>query len=265
MQRLQGKVALITGGAGGIGTATARRIVQEGGKVAIADIDQARAEAVADEFGDAGFAITFDAGDAGSIEAMVESTVAHFGRLDVLHNNAAITDPEIQKHDRTAPEIPLEVWNATLNVNLTGYLVACKYAIPHMVKTGGGSIINTASGSGIFGDLVRIGYGTSKAGIIAMTKYIATQHGRQGIRCNAIAPGLIVTPALERTAADIKAVQLRHTVINRLGVPEDIAALVAYLASDESGYITGECIAINGGSNMHQPHFADFAEPPPEV
>jgi NAD(P)-dependent dehydrogenase (short-subunit alcohol dehydrogenase family) len=260
MKRLEGKVAIITGGAGGIGSATARRMVEEGARVVIADIDEQHAGEVAGEFGDAGFAVAFDAGDPASIEALVEKSVRHFGRLDILHNNAAITDPEIQKFDLTAPEIPLEIWKATLDVNLTSYLVACKYAIPHMVETGGGAIINTASGSGIFGDLSRIGYGTSKAGIIVMTKYIATQHGHQGIRCNAIAPGVIVTPALERTAADIKAIALRHNVVNRLGKPEDIAALAAFLASEESGYITGECIAINGGSNIHQPHYADFME-----
>ena len=259
MQRLTDKVAIITGGAGGIGSATARRLVEEGAKVVIADIDEARAKEVASDIGSAAIAIQYDASDIDSVESMINSAAEHFGRLDILHNNAAITDPEIQKYDSTAPDIPIDIWQATLNVNLTGYLVACKFAIPHMVKGGSGSIINTASGSGICGDLVRIAYGTSKAGIIAMTKYVATQHGRQGIRCNAIAPGVILTAALERAAADIKEVALRHTVLRRLGKPEDIAALVAYLASEESAYMTGQCLEIDGGWLIHQPHFGDFA------
>lgn len=259
MQRLRDKVAIVTGGAGGIGSAVARRLVSEGAQVVVADIDLGRATSVANELGSAALPVEYDAGDADSIRGLVEATVRHFGGLDILHNNAAVTDPAVQSQDRTAPEIPVEVWQKVLDVNLTGYLIGCKYAVPEMIKRGGGSIINTASGSGMLGDLVRVAYGTSKAGIIALTKYVATQHGRDGVRCNAIAPGVIVTQALREAASDILAIQSRHVVIKRLGVPEDIAGLVAYLASDEAGYITGQCISIDGGAAMHQPHFADFA------
>ena len=258
MQRLQDKVAVVTGGGGGIGSASASRIVAEGGLVTVADIDLARATAVADELGEAALALQFDAADCDSIAAMIEQTVKHFGRLDILHNNAAITDPAVHALDTTAPDIPLDIWRKVLDVNLTGYLAGCKYAIPHMIANGGGSIINTASGSGLLGDVVRIAYGASKAGIIAITKYVATQHGHHGIRCNAIAPGVILTEALRQTAADVLAGASRHVLTRRLGTPEDIAALVAYLASEEAGYITGECIGINGGPMAHQPQYADM-------
>lgn len=258
MQRLTGKVAIVTGGGGGIGSATALRLVEEGAKVIVADINLAAAEKAAEPLAENGLAIQYDAQDIQSIKRMVEQSVAHFGRLDILHNNTALTDPEIQGYDTTAVDIPLDVWQKTLDINLTGYLACCKYVVPHMVKTGGGSIINTASGSGTKGDLTRIAYGSTKGAIITMSKYIATQHGHQGIRCNAIAPGVIVTEALKRTAPDIKEIIGKYVLTNRLGAPEDIAALVAFLSADESGYITGTCIEINGGTTACQPHYAEF-------
>ncbi|MES2263887.1 MAG: SDR family oxidoreductase [Pseudomonadota bacterium] len=258
MQRLQDKVAIVTGGGGGIGAATARRLAQEGAQVVIADIDGARAAQVADAIGAAALAVQYDAADTASIEAMIAQTVTHFGRLHILHNNAALTDPAVQALDTTATEIPFDTWNAILNVNLTGYLAACRYAIPHMVDAGGGSIINTVSNSGLVGDTARIAYGSSKAGAIALTRYVATQYGRLGIRCNAISPGVILTPAMEAAVPEIRANAMRHVLTRRLGVPDDVAALVAYLSSEEAGYLTGQCISIDGGRLAHQPHYADF-------
>jgi NAD(P)-dependent dehydrogenase (short-subunit alcohol dehydrogenase family) len=259
-RRLEGKVAIVTGGAGGIGSAVARRIVAEGGRVAVADLKLDLAESVVAGLGDAGLAVQFDAADTDSIEAMVETTVARFGGLDILHNNAAITTVEVQEYDTNAIDIPLQVWKEILDVNLTAYLAGCKYALPHMIARGGGSIINTASTSGMVGDVARIGYGTSKAGIIVMSKYIATQYGRQGIRCNAIAPGIILTEATAKAVPEIAQNFGKHLVLNRMGTPEDIAALVAFLAADESGYITGQCIGIEGGSQIHQPHYAEYVQ-----
>jgi NAD(P)-dependent dehydrogenase (short-subunit alcohol dehydrogenase family) len=259
MRRLQDKVAIVTGGGGGIGAAVAKRLVGEGARVAIADLFEESAVKAAEHLGDQAFPIRFDAAEPESVKEMIERTVARFGRIDILHNNAALTDPERQSQDTTAIDIPLDIWNATMSINLTGYLLGCKYALPHMIAGGGGSIINTASGSGIAGDLARIAYGSSKAAIIALTKYVATQHGHQGIRCNAIAPGVILTPALSRTVPGLADIIKRHVLTPRFGTPEDIAALVAFLASDESGYITGETISINGGSLSHQPHYADLA------
>lgn len=258
MRRLEGKVAIVTGGAGGIGAATVKRLVEEGARVAVADINLAAAQQVAESIGDAALAIEFDASDISSIEKMVNKTAEHFSRLDILNNNTALTDPNLQKYDTTSVDIPLDIWQKTLDINLTSYMACCKFAIPHMIKSGGGSIINTASGSGLRGDLSRIAYGSTKGAVITMSKYIATQHGHQDIRCNAIAPGLIVTPALERTAPEVKEVIGKYMLTNRLGKPEDIAALVAYLAADESSFITGTCIEINGGTSACQPHYAEF-------
>ncbi len=260
MRRLEGKVAIVTGGGGGIGSAVARRIVAEGGRVAIADLYEDSARRAAEPLGEDAMAIGFDAADAASVAAMVEATVKRFGRLDILHNNAALTDPERQQQDTTAIDIPLEIWNATMTINVTGYLLGCKYALPHMIAGGGGSIINTASGSGMAGDLARVAYGSSKGAIIALTRYIATQHGKQGIRCNAIAPGVVLTEALSRTVPGLADIIKRHILTPRFGTPEDIAALAAFLASDESAYITGQTISIDGGSMAHQPHYADLAD-----
>jgi NAD(P)-dependent dehydrogenase (short-subunit alcohol dehydrogenase family) len=260
MGRLQGKVAIVTGGGGGIGSAVARRMVSEGAKVAIADVFLDAAKAAAEPLGDSALAVQFDALDPTAVEAMVETTVSHFGRLDILHNNAAMTDPSKHPLDTDAVTIPIEIWDEIIDINLRGYLLGCKYAIPHMVKGGGGSIINTASNSGTAGDLARIAYGASKGAIITMTKYIATQHGKQNIRCNSVAPGVVLTEALDKTVPGLKDIIKRHILTPEFGTPDDIAALVAFLASDESRYITGENISISGGGLIHQPHYADLMD-----
>jgi len=259
MRRLEGKVALVTGGAGGIGVATGRRLVDEGALVVLADINLAQAEAAAEAIGDRASALEYDAADPASVERMVATAVERHGRLDILHNNAAITAPEIQRLDTTAPEIPLEVWDQILAVNLRGYLTTCKHALPVMLAQGGGSIVNTTSGSGLVGDLSRIAYGASKGGIITLTRYIATQHGRQGVRCNAIAPGMILTEATRAAVPELVDLIANHVLTPRLGRPEDVAALVAFLASDDAGFINGETICCNGGSLAHQPHMYDLS------
>jgi NAD(P)-dependent dehydrogenase (short-subunit alcohol dehydrogenase family) len=260
MGRLAGKVAIVTGGGGGIGSAVVRRFVSEGAKVAVADVFAESAQAVAGPLGDAALAVQFDAADPASVEALVEQTVNHFGRLDILHNNAAMTDPAKSMADTDAVTIPVEIWDEIIDINLRGYMLGCKYAIPHMIRGGGGSIINTASNSGSAGDLARIAYGASKGAIITMTKYVATQHGRHNIRCNSVAPGVVLTEALAKTVPGLAEIIKRHILTPEFGVPDDIAALVAFLASDESRYITGENISISGGGLSHQPHYADLLQ-----
>lgn len=258
MRRLEGKVAIVTGGGGGIGSAVAGRFVAEGAKVVIADLIQEAAERAATPLGNSAIAFQCDAADPQSVKGMVDVAVEHFGRLDILHNNAAMTEPVKSAQDTTAPDIPIGIWREILDVNLTGYMLGCKYAIPRMIESGGGSIINTASNSGSAGDLARIAYGSSKAAIIGLTKYVATQHGRQNIRCNSVAPGVVLTRALEETVPGLKEIIQRHILTPEFGTPDDIAALVTFLASDESRYITGENISISGGGLVHQPHYADL-------
>jgi NAD(P)-dependent dehydrogenase (short-subunit alcohol dehydrogenase family) len=233
MNRLADKVAIITGGAGGLGAACAERFAAEGAKVVVADVVDERAQALATRLGGGSIALHFDCGEEGSIRDGIEEVVRRFGKIDILFNNAAAVGYEVMTADTTAPEISMDVWNLIMKVNVTGVMLGCKYAIPHMVKNGGGSIINTASDSALAGDNVRIAYGTSKAAVVALTKYVATQHGLQGIRCNAICPGPI-------------------------GKPADIAAMAAYLAADESEYVTGQAISVDGGHLAHQPQIADM-------
>jgi NAD(P)-dependent dehydrogenase (short-subunit alcohol dehydrogenase family) len=153
-----------------------------------------------------------------------------------------------------------DVWDETMRTNLRGTAMAIKHAIPHLRARGGGSIVNTASGSGLSGADSPTAYGVSKAGIIALTQYVATQHGKEGIRCNAIAPGLIVTPATadNYAAGEIGDIMLRHALTPRLGLPKDIAWALVWLASDEGAFVTGQCIQVDGGELSHHPFWADF-------
>jgi NAD(P)-dependent dehydrogenase (short-subunit alcohol dehydrogenase family) len=260
MNRLEGKVAFITGGAGGIGSATAKRFVDEGARVMIADLHGDAARALAERLGPQAAAVTCDIGDEASIIAAFEETDRKFGKLDILFNNAALTDDATMAQDTTITEIPLEVWNRTLQVNATGFMLCSRHAIPRMAAIGGGVIVNTASGSGLLADGSRVAYGTSKAAVISLTRYIATQHGKQRIRCNAIAPGPIVTPHSRTLAGPLFDMIAKHMPMGDLGTPEDAAALAAFLASDDSRYINGQTIALDGGMTAHHCHVRDMEE-----
>ena len=245
------KVAVVTGGAGGIGSATARALAREGASVAVLDVDGDGAERVAAEINDAGGeaqAVVADLSIESDVVAAVESVVARFGRLDVLHNNAALTESEFLRRDTAVTELELEVWDRTLAVNLTSQMLTCKHAIPEMVRHGGGSIINMSSGASLKGDRTRTAYGVSKAGVNTLTLYVAASHGKQNIRVNTIVPGLIVTDAVRAYLNDeILAGLSRSILTTHLGEPEDIANTVVFLASEESRYITGQMISVDGG------------------
>lgn len=260
MDRLTGKVALVTAGAGRIGAATARRLAAEGARVMIADIQGDKAQALAREIGPSAAATAFDAADVAQVERVVEETAARFGGLDVLHNNVAYLPPDLSTLDVDVVSTSFEVWDRTMAINLRSYFAACKFAIPHMIAAGGGSIINTSSCAALGGDTMMVGYAASKAAILALTRSVATQHGRQNIRCNAVAPGTVSDAAMEEALPEYTRLSRRHVALNRLGRGEDVAALVAFLASDESFYLTGECIRIDGGFMARLPHVADVAD-----
>jgi len=263
-QRLQGKVAIVTGAASGIGAETAVRLAREGAATVIADINLRGAEALATQItsaGDVAAAVAVDMGNDESIRAMVDFAVERFGGLDILDNNAADTVLSSTR-DVGVEHTDIEVWDTLMRINLRGTMLACKAAIPKMRARGGGSIINMSSGAGLTGAMLPTAYGVSKAGIVSLTQYVATQHGKEGIRCNAIAPGLIVTPSTAATyaAGPFGEMMLRHHLTPRLGKPADIAATVAFLASDEAEFITGQLICVDGGSLAHAPYYADMQQ-----
>ncbi len=257
--RVDGLVAIVTGGGSGIGAATASLLVEEGARVVVADLLAARASAVADSIGDRGLAVTADVSVEADVVAMIDAALTSFGRIDILHNNAALVDPVDHARDRGVISMDADLWDRVMAVNVRGPMLACKHAIPHMRRSGGGAIVNMSSGSARLGDLTRTAYGASKAAIEALTKYVATQHGPEGIRANAIAPGLVLTPA----AADNLPAAHRDVLADQILVPHfadpgDIARLVVYLSSDESRYVTGQAIAIDGGMSAHQPTYAEY-------
>jgi NAD(P)-dependent dehydrogenase (short-subunit alcohol dehydrogenase family) len=254
MSRLAGKVAIVTGGAGGIGAATAHDLGREGAAVAVVDIDEAKAAEVVDEIrrtGARAIALGGDLAEEQTARHVVQSTVAEFGRVDVLHNNAALTASSFLSRDTTVSEMPLDVWQRSLEVNLGSQLLMCKHAVPQMRKNGG-SIINMSSGAALSGDRTRLAYGVSKSAVHALTMYVATSEGKRGVRANTIVPGLIVTDAVRAHLSDDAIGRLgRATLTPYLGQPKDVADLVVFLASEQSRYITGQMISIDGGMSAH--------------
>jgi NAD(P)-dependent dehydrogenase (short-subunit alcohol dehydrogenase family) len=247
MGKLDGKVALVTGGSGGIGSATLRRFVLEGASVVCADINEEGGHKIVDELKSTGGRATFSRCDVKHLEqvtASVEGAVAEFGRLDILFNNAATSTGGY------VADLDPEGWDHSLRVMLTAAMYGMKAAIPHMLEQGGGSIISTSS---IYGHVSSAGnapYATAKAGLINLTRTAAIEYGRKGIRVNAICPGAVETPMLDAVVGlglkSREAIAEMHA-LGRTIQPEEIANLVFFLASDESSGITGQSIVIDGG------------------
>jgi len=257
---LDGRVAIITGGGSGIGRATAKLLAKRGAKVAITGRTEARLAGVVEEIAGLGgeaLAVAMDVADEQSIAAGVAATVARFGRLDIVHSNAAQTGALAS--DAAIADMDLAFWNRTLATNLTGSMLCAKHSIPHLLKAGGGSIIFTGSGKGLAGDLDYPAYGTTKAGLLGLSRYIATQYGKQGIRANVIVVGLVMTEALdENMPPEAQALMREHNLVPDLGTPDDIAEVAAFLASDQSRYVTGASIVADGGFTAHSAVYADM-------
>lgn len=252
MGLLDGKVAIVTGAGGGIGGTTARTLAGEGAAVALLDIDGDAAGRVADSIKGDTCVIRVDLSVEASARAAVEEVKERYRRIDVLHNNAALTDSDFLSRDTTVTDLDIAVWDQTLNVNLRSQMLMSKFAVPHMVAGGGGSIINMSSGAAFRGDRTRTAYGVSKAGVHALTMYTATSHGKQGVRVNTIVPGLIITDAVKAHLSPAMIEGLgRATLTPYVGEPQDVADLVLFLASDRSRYITGQMFTIDGGMSAH--------------
>jgi NAD(P)-dependent dehydrogenase (short-subunit alcohol dehydrogenase family) len=245
MDRLQDRVAVVTGAASGIGLATARRFADEGAKVVAVDLTTDAIETLAKEVD--GDAITCDVTDEAAVEAMFDQVVATHGRVDVAFNNAGISPPE----DDSILTTGIEVWDRVQKVNLTSVYLCCKYVLPHMRRQGRGSIVNTASFVAVMGAATsQISYSASKGGVLAMTRELGVQFAREGIRVNALCPGPVNTPLLrELFASDPERAQRRlvHVPMGRFAEASEIAAAVAFLASDDASFITASSFLVDGG------------------
>jgi NAD(P)-dependent dehydrogenase (short-subunit alcohol dehydrogenase family) len=241
----------IAGGAGGIGTATALRLAAEGANVVVGDLNDRAAARVADQIiaaGAQGVATTLDVGDEPSVTAFLELAVDRFGGLDGLVANAAAFDPDVIMRDTDAVDVPLDVVDRTLAVNLRGYFLCVRHAIPLLLARGGGAIVCTSSAAAFLGERERPAYAMSKSGVNALVRHVASRWGRDRIRANAVAPGLVLTPAARSgLTPEFEAEVIAATRSHRLGEPEDVAALIAFLASDDGEWITGQVISVDGG------------------
>ncbi|MBB5954257.1 NAD(P)-dependent dehydrogenase (short-subunit alcohol dehydrogenase family) [Saccharothrix tamanrassetensis] len=244
-QRLEGRVAVVTGGGSGIGLASVRRLASEGARVVVADVDAGAGEAAADEVG--GLFVRVDVTDEEQVSALYQTTVDTCGSLDVAFNNAGISPPE----DDSILTTGIEAWDRVQKVNLTSVYLCCRYAIPHMLRQGKGSVINTASFVATMGAATsQISYTASKGGVLAMSRELGVQFAREGVRVNALSPGPVNTPLLRELFAkdpERAARRLVHVPLGRFAEPEEIAAAVAFLASDDSSFITASNFLVDGG------------------
>ena len=245
-QRLAGKVAVITGGVGGIGFATAKRLAAEGAKVVIGDmVDAARGEAAAAEID--GLYVPVDVTDKEKVDALFDTAASTYGSVDIAFNNAGISPPD----DDSIETTELDAWNRVQLVNLTSVYLCSRAALRHMVPAGKGSIINTASFVAVLGSATsQISYTASKGGVLAMTRELGVQFARQGIRVNSLCPGPVNTPLLKELFAkdpERAARRLIHVPVGRFAEPEELAAAVAFLASDDASFITASTFLVDGG------------------
>ena len=243
--RLQDRVAIVTGGVGGIGAATVRRFAEEGARVVVADLADEAGESLAAEVD--GRYVRCDVTDAAQVAALVDTAVSAYGTVDIAFNNAGISPPD----DDSILDTGLDAWRRVQEVNLTSVYLCCKAALPHMLEQGRGSIINTASFVAVMGAATsQISYSASKGGVLSMSRELGVQFARQGVRVNALCPGPVNTPLLKELFAkdaERAARRLVHVPMGRFAEPEEMANAVLFLASDESSFITASTFLVDGG------------------
>jgi NAD(P)-dependent dehydrogenase (short-subunit alcohol dehydrogenase family) len=253
MEGLQDKV-IVFAGAGGIAAATAKFLGAGGARIVVGDVVEAsavRTVQAAREAGGDGAATVTDIADEKQVEQLVELAITTYGRIDGLFNVAANIEPGEVAKDTDAVDIDLAAWQRTLDVNLTGYLLTLKHALPHLIAAGGGSVVNTLSGAVYAGMPDKVAYSATKAGIGALTRHVARRYGKDGVRCNGVAPGLVMTRQTElNLPGDFRDAILATTPAPRHGRPEDIGATVAFLLSDLAEWTTGQILCVDGGTSM---------------
>ena len=253
MSRLAGKAAVVTGAAQGIGLAAVEALLAEGAGVTVFDINADGARSAAERLGPAALPVAGDVAGEEDVARMVAATVERFGRLDILVNNAAAFGPEIEGQDNDAETTPVAVWDRTMAVNLRGAFLCAHFALPHMLAAGGGVIVNISSTSAFSGDINHVAYAASKAGMHSLARSIATSHGTRGIRANAIATGLVLSPTARHNLDQEKlGVYRKNILVDEYETPADIAALVVFPATADH-YIQGQAIIADGGFQAHQP------------
>jgi NAD(P)-dependent dehydrogenase (short-subunit alcohol dehydrogenase family) len=255
--RLEGKVAIVTGAGQGIGAATARRMAEEGAKVVVSDVNEETGRAVADGIGGDAVFVRADVSRLDDVQALMTETVTAFGRLDVLHNNAGVHETGFTSQ-AASTELPEDVWDKVIAINLKGPWMCSKYAAPLLKEAGGGVIVNAASIGGLVGYPMGSAYGPSKAGIVQLTRVMALELAAQGTRVVCYAPGNTETPMVEKYYSDpslseeerrmVQQQLLGTHLIPRLARPEEVADLVIFLASDQASMLTGTCVTIDAGT-----------------
>ena len=258
MHRLKDKVAIVTGAASGIGQASAIRMAAEGAKVIVADISLDGANGTVEKIKSAGgtaTALLMDAMLDESIAEAIRKSRETYGAIHVLYNNVGGTD---SSRDRSITDMDWSYWNKAIQLNLNSAAYATRCALPIMMESGGGAIINTTSGVAIRGDVGPTGYSAAKGGVIAFTRFVATQYGKKGIRCNVICPGMILSHRETPRSDALLAIFEKHNLVSFHGQPEDVAHVALFLASEESKFITGQVIEVDGGLNCHSPAMADL-------
>jgi len=253
---LQGKVAVVTGGASGIGAATVKMMIDLGAQVVIADVDEESSAALEKALGHTGniAACRTDILIEDDIRGMIDFAVDRFGGLDILHNNAGI--PRTIAPDAEVTGLTVEMWNKTIAGHVTSAMLGCKYAIPKMIARGGGAIVNTSSSSALAATVDLVAYGVAKSGLHALTREVAATYGRDNIRCNAVVPGAVMTERGRKTLPpDIFQLFATETPLPRLAEPEDIASVAVFLASDAAGMVTGQALTVDGGMMTKLPYW----------